>query len=338
MRITIAGCDFELLGDPHRGRPFRNGVPLHRLGDRERMQSETMKASLKQGEATGVVAHVCMGDLFDKPKVANEVVAQVADEYQHAISLNGMIDWVCLTGNHDDSRDTGIVSSFHLFTKIMEERMFIVRSIPLRRYYDSRESQATCMVVFIPWHPLKTAVEMVNEHQDLIRGADAVFGHWDVDRRLEGTDNYIPAELLYELGVKLAITGHDHVARELELSGVKVIVTGSMQPYSHSEDTEGFLYCTVTADEARRLLTEAPEYFSNHCLRVVGEWNDPVPNCLQFKVVSHPDEDDAAEALASVRVADFNMTDLWRQSMATVDPEIDAELRARFAEIGGETE
>ena len=86
MRLTINGVDFEILGDPHMGRPFRNHVPLHRLGDREKMQRADLQASLANIE--GVVAHVCMGDLFDKPKVDNRIVLQTALDYKHAIEAS----------------------------------------------------------------------------------------------------------------------------------------------------------------------------------------------------------------------------------------------------------
>lgn len=340
MRLTINGVDFELLGDPHRGRPFRNGVPLHRLGDREKMQRAELQASLANVE--GVAAHICMGDLFDKAKVDNRVVLETAQDYLAAVRKHHdhvmdrpLVDYICLTGNHDEMRDRDFVSSFRLFTEIVQNEMLVVRSIPLQRYYgDNGEA----FLVFIPWHPMKTAAEMVEEHVELIRGADAVFGHWDVDRRLEGTDNYIPAERFVELGVKLAVTGHDHVAREMELSGLKVIVTGSMQPYSHSEDPESRLYVTETVAEVLQTLNiVGADAYKDMCLRVIGDWDDEIPNCLQFKAVPEGSAE-ADEALAQVQIAEFSMNDLWTQAFDGVDEEVAAALRARFAEIGGEDE
>lgn len=200
MRLTINGVDFELLGDPHFGRSFKNGTPFHRLGDREKMQRRDFKASLDHDAD----AHVCMGDLFDKPKVPNEIVAQVADDYVLA-ARQSTRPFFCLTGNHDDSRDTGVVSSFQLFTRMVDNDITVVRGEPRRHLIEGTLGDIV-QVIFIPWHPLVTAAEMVEQHAELIRGSDAVFGHWDVDRRLEGTDNYIPAARLKELGVGLAST------------------------------------------------------------------------------------------------------------------------------------
>lgn len=328
MRLTIADVGFEILGDPHRGRVFRTGVPLHRLGDREEMQSVDFKASLDN--TVGAHVHVCMGDLFDKPKVSNEIVAQVADEY-----LGGRtpgVEYVCLPGNHDISRNTEVVSSFELFAKIVGDAVLIPQRKPIRRLYGTAD------VVFIPWHPTDSARKVVEDHAEMIRGADAVFGHWDVDGRLEGTDNYVPADLFAELGVDLIITGHDHICREMTIAGLRVIVTGAMQPYSHSEDPEGKIYITMNPDEAQLALRLDPEVFKDNCLRIVGEWEDEIPDCLQFKTVTEVVDADIEDAMESVQVAEFSMKDLWSKAFAGVDPDVAATLAAKFAELDGEME
>ena len=327
MRLTIKGMDLEILGDPHRGRKFTTGMPLHRKGDREEMQRRDFRASL----ATPAQAHICVGDLFNKPKVAHEVVAEVADDYNAAIAADRTPHgrWFCLTGNHDDSRDTAVVSSFQLFTRMVPELTVISRDVVVRKFYPHEVKLG-----FIPWHPIKTAAELVNEFADDIRGCDAVFGHWDVDGRQSQSDNYIPALLLKSLGVGLAVTGHDHTPREMEIDGLKVIVTGSMQPYSHGEDPDSLIYETCAAEDAKLALATNPMWFADKVLRVVGEWDDEWPECLQFTVVSHAEE--AAEALDQVQIAEFNMGGLWNKAFENVDPEISAELRAKFAEIGGE--
>ena len=230
-------------------------------------------------------------------------------------------------------RDRDFVSSFQLFTMIVDHHVHVIRSEPRVHYFGEN---GEVKMVFIPWHPLKTALEMVEEYAEVIEDADAVIGHWDVDRRQEGSDNYIPAEQLVELGVKMAITGHDHVRRDMTIAGLPVVVTGSMQPYSHSEDTEGRLYMTLEVEEAQRRLQCDEGAFRDVNLRVIGVWDDPVPNCLQFKVVADQTELKADEALAQVQVADFNMKTLWAQAFKGVNPEINTILAGKFAELGGE--
>jgi DNA repair exonuclease SbcCD nuclease subunit len=329
MKIKIKGVTFSLLGDPHLGRRFVNGVPLHRRGDREKMVWNTFKNHLD--DIGGVDAHVCMGDLFNLPRVDNAVVARAADEYQLCAALNN-IPYFVLTGNHDEMRDADFVSSFHLFTRIVD------RSIKVIRKEVQAHTIGDAQVAFIPWHPLKTAAEMVEEYADVIQGADAVFGHWDVDRRLEGSSNYVPAERLRELGVGVIITGHDHVARETTVAGVRTIVTGSMQPYSHSEDKDGDIYVTHTAEDALQLLTVEPRWFLDKSLRVRGDWPHEIPDCLQFQVVPAEGDLSVDEALEQVRLQQFDMKQLWKEAFEGVDETIETTLKEKFLELEGELE
>ena len=50
----------QLIGDVHAGKKFEAGVPLHRRGDRERMQIEQFRAEL--AAVTGPVVQA--GDIF----------------------------------------------------------------------------------------------------------------------------------------------------------------------------------------------------------------------------------------------------------------------------------
>ena len=88
-----------LLGDPHLGKRFVTGVPLHRVGDRERMVWEDFHHSIA---ACRTPMHVCMGDLFDKFIVAPEVLMGAFQAYLQAPSS---VDYIILRGNHDVSRD-----------------------------------------------------------------------------------------------------------------------------------------------------------------------------------------------------------------------------------------
>jgi predicted phosphodiesterase len=322
--MTIKGLCLELLGDPHMGRKFTTGMPLHRKGDRAGMQRRDLQASL----GTDAQIHICMGDLFDKPKVSNEVVAETADDYNRALS-GDHTRFFCLTGNHDDSRDTDVVSSFQLFTRMVPALTVISRDVVVRTFYPEEVKLG-----FIPWHPIKTAAELVAEFADDLRGCDAVFGHWDVDGRQVDSDNYIPAMMLKSLGVGLAVTGHDHTQRTMVIDGLEVFVTGSMQPYAHGEDPDQNLYETRAAEDAKMCLATNPLWFADKVLRVVGEWDDEWPECLQFTVVSEATA--AVEALEQVQIAEFSMASLWDESFKEIDPEISADLRVKFAELGGE--
>ena len=60
--------DFTLLGDPHLGRTFVHGVPLHRRGEREVMMWRNFAQSLSN---VTTPLHICLGDLFDRAGSGN---------------------------------------------------------------------------------------------------------------------------------------------------------------------------------------------------------------------------------------------------------------------------
>jgi DNA repair exonuclease SbcCD nuclease subunit len=322
MRLEIKGTSFENLGDPHLGRPFVKGVPLHRRGEREAMQRVDFRASLQRAADV----HVCLGDLFDRVVVANAVIGQAADDYAELKSDDTI--YVCLVGNHDVSRDTGVLSSFEIWAKIVEGDVVV----PMGKPYVLERNGGK--FVFCPWHPTLTALEVVDLYADLIRDADVLFGHYDVVA-IHATDNLVPAARLVELGVKLVVTGHDHNRRELVIDGLDVIVTGSLQPYSHGEDEDERIYITLSAQEAlAQLVVGGEEHFAHNCLRVVGEWPHEIPNCLQFQIMSEAEADE--EGQPTVGFAAFDFQSLWATAFANVDPDINEQLLERFREIGGE--
>ena len=254
------------LGDVHLGKKFENGVPLHRRGDREKMQLAQFSADLD----TECDLHIQVGDLFDKMFVPYTVIYQAYVAYREAAQRNPDTTYVVLRGNHDASRDADKVSAFQVFKAMVAPFEIVV--------VDDKPVQIGEHVI-IPWHPFITAAEMVEQHADLIRNAKAVYGHWDV---VMGDTNQIPAAQLKALGVGEAYTGHDHNARTMEIDGLTVHVTGSMQPYSHAEDPAGDLYVTLSLTEA---LTRTD--LKDKCVRVQlqdGESLDEPIDCLQLAI------------------------------------------------------
>lgn len=227
---------YEVLGDPHLGRKFETGVPLHRKGERERMQIEKFLASLMNAKAE---VHVTMGDLFDKFIVPPEVVLFAAHAYMRAAEDNPNTFYVILRGNHDVSRNTDKASSWDLFCALVD-------ICPNVWAVDEHPVELGGML-FVPYDPFNY------DHLEgyLNDGIDTVFGHFDVVDF--GGHNVAPTELFARYGVQTLINGHDHLAREFDRHGVRVVVTGSMEPFTHAEDKTGELYVTVTLDELAKL-------------------------------------------------------------------------------------
>lgn len=305
------------LGDPHLGKKFEAGVPLHRRGDREKLQWQDFAKSLNS--PTGPGYHVNMGDMFDRWHVSYDVIYRAAELYREAAAQHPTTEYVILQGNHDASRDLERVSAFHLFAGLVRGLSNIT--------VVAGEPHFSGSLGFIPWSPVCSAVEFIELHAADFKGVGLVFGHWDVIA-IGDTSNLLPAAQLYKLGVRKAITGHDHTARQLTMDGIDVTVTGSMQPYSHAEDSDGKLYVTRTLEE----YLADPSAYRDKCLRLQlqkGEALDHQPDVLQLKIVYEIEEDtDDGE----VEFSEFNFDLLFNNVMeeAQVAPQFIEAARARW--------
>ena len=76
--LTVGTGKVRFIGDPHLGRVFKTGVPLHRRGEREEMVWATFEKALTEN-TQDIDAIVIMGDLFDKMHVPNAVVLRASD-------------------------------------------------------------------------------------------------------------------------------------------------------------------------------------------------------------------------------------------------------------------
>lgn len=288
--------DVAVLGDPHLGRRFKTGVPLHRIGDREKAQLNEFRDRLWVNEAE---LHVNMGDLFDRYIVPPEVVMYAADVYHEVSAALPETTFIVLRGNHDVSRDTSRRSSFDLFTQL-------VRSVPNIIVVDE-EPLVWGSYGFVPYTPFQPTSELVDTLPDKLK---AVFGHWDVQDW--GGDNVIPTQLLADKKIKLAITGHDHLARQEKRHGVDIIVTGSMQPFSHAEDPEGDWYVTCTLDELD------PGAVKNKNVRILLREGETLPDdldCLSLTAKRVTDDQDET----SIDTSEFEGLDLGAMLAKALD-------------------
>ena len=295
---------FKTLGDVHLGKPFKNGVPLHRRGDREVMQWAEFEMNLMDVE--GVEYSIQMGDLFDASVVPYSVIYRAAQVYKRAARANPETTYIVLAGNHDRSRDIEKVTAFMLFSAMVEDCVVVV----------GEEPEMIDGMVFIPWHPVLNAGEMVLQYEELIRNADVVFGHYDVVTIGEATPNMIPAATFKALGVKRAFTGHDHSRRTLEIDGLLVEVTGSMSPYSHGEDEAERFYVTRSLAE----VLADPDAFHDKHLRVRlahGEVLDVLIDCLQLTLIREGHEEEEA-ALVDVEFEPFDFNKLFATAVEQV--------------------
>lgn len=286
--------NYEVLGDPHLGRKFETGVPLHRKGEREHMQREKFIRSLMDTYAD---LHVCIGDLFDKFVVPPEVLLFAVGTYMEAAAKNPNTTYIVLRGNHDVSRNVDKASSWDIFVAMVDSHPNIVAVDDVPYTYEN--------MLFIPYDPFN--YDHLEVH--LNAGIETVFGHFDIVDF--GGHNVAPTELFARYGVKTLINGHDHVARELDRDGVHIIVTGSMEPFTHAEDKTGDLYVTVTLDELAKLDVR------NKNVRVLLKDGETLPDdldCLSL-VAKRVIDDDADRTVDTEEFDSLDLDDMLALSL-----------------------
>lgn len=311
---------FELLGDPHLGRRFINGVSLARRGDRERLMWADFKASLERGASRRF--HICTGDLFDKSVVPFWVILDTAMAYRQAAAQAPHTHFVILMGNHDGSRDADFRSAFDVFTAL-------VAGVP--NIVVVRDKAVTIdNLGFCPWHPFRTSAEII---ADLPEGLAAVFGHWDVDSFGGAPHNLLPFEWFAARPDTACYTGHVHKAEVRQVNGVEVNIVGSMQPYAHGEEAEPAMYLTVTMTELQTMIDGGTD-LRNLCIRVMVKPGEELPeiDCLQLTHVQVTEDGEADDL--NVQFDSFDMDRLFSESFAAneVPDDISAKIRERYQE------
>lgn len=294
---------FTCQGDPHLGRRFKTGVPLHRVGQRENMVRLQFGLELKNVTTD---LHICLGDLFDKFIVPPEVVLFAADAYLEAVEANPGTRYIIMAGNHDTSRDQS-TSSFDLFHRLVAGRVDVLLQPTVIGPYG-----------FLPYDHFRSAVDQVG---DLPNGLERIFTHLDyVDW---GGGHVLPTELLAEKGITQVTNGHDHLRRVEKRHGVTVEMHGSMQPYGHGEDGTGEWYRTIPLGELDALDA------SHLNIRVLLEEGEVLPvglDCLSLigKRVR------SVEETLDVDTTEFDSFNMEAEIAGVVDPSILEELLGVF--------
>ena len=299
-RCFLTDDGIKIVGDPHLGKVFMNGVPLARRGERERLQRQAFVDAL---DPQGAKIHIVLGDLFDRPKVSFETIFFAAEAYRAG---DPQVEFFILAGNHDLSRDSTQVSALQLFQMMVPN--VCVLTEPTRIADD---------LLAIPWSPWKTAAEVVGEINE---SAATALGHWDLDGN---GPNLIPSKALAQLGIKRVFNGHVHQPRRFERDGIEIINVGSLQPYGHGEGEE--LYVTIDLEQFK----SDPDQYRDKCVRIrlkEGELIDFEVDCLQLQVETPPQNVDLSvdydaafdmKALAERARADAGVPqEIWDQCLA----------------------
>jgi DNA repair exonuclease SbcCD nuclease subunit len=312
------------IGDPHLGKRFINGVPLHRRGEREAL----VRAQFQEELCVPCDFNVCVGDLFDRMVVDIATVLFASSEYRLAAEERPNTLFIVLRGNHDASRDADKRSSFDLFREL-------VRGVPNIVVVDE-EAVAIDDLLFFPWHPFKTAAEIVEQlpGRKYVR-TPICFGHWDIKDFDGQNTNLVPVEQLKKLQPAQVITGHYHKAGVYDVDGLQVEVTGSLQPYAHGEETDESLYVTRKLEE----LGDDLSIYKDKCLRVLLKPGQSLPDvgidCLQLTVKRVAEDGTIEPEDVSVELDPFDLRALFDEAMSgeQLPAEFTAEVWNKFKEM-----
>lgn len=299
-----SGKKYWLIGDPHLGRRFETGVPLHRRGEREAKQFAQFEVELNTPDVDYVVM---VGDLFDHPHVGYHIVLKT---YELLRDCPNKV--ILMTGNHDEPRNTEVKSAIDL----LEALCVGLTNITMVRHAPA---QIGNMALF-PWNWTMTAEEQVYAFQqdDKVRVA---IGHWDLIDFGGDTSHMAPVKALQEVfGGNVEIySGHYHIEGTFPVEGVNVHCTGSMQPYSHGEDPNGDIYVTLTLAE---LEATDEKTLRDKCVRVLLADGEELPSDLDCLALTAKRLQSEAVELEQIDTGSFSWKDILSQSLEDVAPHV----------------
>jgi len=311
------------IGDPHLGRTFTTNVPLEFRGIREQQLRDRYTELLN----TPDMNYICMmGDLFDEFDVPNDVILFAWQTLMTAALANPKTMYIFNRGNHDESRNTSLKSSWAVF-KEMSDRAGLVNVKVM-----GDDVEVIGKIGIVPWHPFHSPEEMVSNLIGYMEAAnwpcvlEYVLTHNDVSTY--GSD-HDPQNLMDFKGLAkltdVVLNGHVHVAGELEpIEGLKVINTGSMMPLNFAEDKTGDMFVTLTLEQFNKVDTKT---LGGKSVRVLLKPDDEAPDpikCLQFKVKRVSEK--GTEEVGEVKPEDFELKTLYDTAMTGVADPLNTEI------------
>lgn len=316
--ITVGDYTFKLIGDPHIGRKFKTGVPLHRLGERE---TSVKNQFYLEVASIDNIPTIIMGDLFDTYSIPDELTLWVSE------TLNEAAQWkeiYVLRGNHCVSREAEKRGSFDILERLCPNIVFVkqVYEVVLLKNSAGR-------IALFGYDAFKSAAELAATLTPDLNYL-AAFGHYDLTPH--GSDfNVVPTEVFATLKINTVYTGHIHKAQTIERHGVTVHAVGSMQPYAHGEQqADDTFYQTLTLDEFK---LRDPAEFKDVNLRIVLKGNETFTeqlDCLSL-VFKHVAEDEAAPL--EVAYDSFDADNILDECLQGVSAGLVTRIKNRLSEL-----
>lgn len=288
-----------IITDTHIGKKWAANVPLHRRGDREKLQRETFANILENCHED--LYH--LGDLFDSWNVSNDDLMFVANELLKWSVNNPSCYATIIAGNHDLSRSNKY-SSFEVLDEVVSQ----TKNIELLNFPDIVDDE-----LFIPFSYQKSYAEMVKPF--LGKHYTNVYVHADLP----------DVEALKQLDADHIYSGHLHNLRPHKVVGGVEFMT-SMLPLNHYEAVgtqwDGTLY--------KKFDCVDQFYVSNKdvhdkCVKIVVHENEIAPNREDIdamQVIIARAEEDGSKMFEDVEFGDFDSRNVFDECFKDVDHKI----------------
>lgn len=312
------GCALKTIGDVHLGRVFKNNVPLHRRGEYENLQLQTLKQELNTPAPVGAegalldLVNVQVGDWFDKGVVANRdvlnsynILKKYEDEHVEPLYI--------ISGNHDDSKSITEPTSWDVLAQFFtgSQRVIFVKSWEVYTLNDGTQ------ILFVGWNIFNsTATALIQAIESGFDKIRVVVCH--LDRVSYGDDsNVIPYDFFLSKGIEYVVSGHEHKPYRFRENNMHVIGTGSMLPYSHAEDPESEHYITFRSME--ELEAYGVENLGQKHVRVYVEDPNLLPEFDSLSLQVNKSEAELDETISEVVIESYNAKAIWDASAQSVE-------------------
>ncbi len=288
-----------IIADTHIGKKWAANVPLHRRGDREKLQRETFANIL--ANCHDDLYH--LGDLFDSWNVSNDDLMFVYDKIYGWARCNRACHAHFIAGNHDLSR-SGKISSFEILKEMFDgfDNVFFHTDAV---YVEDK--------LFLPFSHQKSYAEMIKPF--LGKHWKNVYVHADLP----------DVEALKQLNVDHIYSGHLHNLRPHNVVG-GVEFVNSMLPLNHYEAAgtkwDGTLYKTYQCADEFYVSNEAVH---DKCVKILVHENEIAPNREDIdamQVVIKSADEEAANVYEDVVADGFDARSVFDECMTGVDPQI----------------
>lgn len=307
------GTRVHLIGDPHLGRKFEVGVPLHKRGRREASQFQDFRDRLD----TEAGVTIMVGDLFDHPFVSYAVVDETASAIRSAVERHEDTIFVMMAGNHDLPRNTTSVGAFHDLVDRLDGRY--------TNLVLARRPMVVNDIAIFPWEWDRSADEQVKDLEN--EKVVAAVGHWDL-ATFDGKDDHLaPVDRLFSaFGTIPLYSGHFHVAGDYPIQSGVVACTGSLQPYAHDQDPTSSLYITTSLSDA---LTQPEGYFKDKMVRVILGPGENLPDILEAMAVT-PLRKSGTDTKVNVSLREFDWQTIFADHIKDLDPEVQIFIKEKL--------